>query len=466
MQADKSMQTSAATETYVDHTLQHRLTRRALLRSAAGLGAGALAAGVAGPALAGLERWNPKLRVDQFDSEVATAWFRLALQITPTTSGVSTQPAIRAFAYLGVTLYEALVPGMPGYRSLAGRLNDLQPIAGPPDHSYHWPTVANSALAASTRELFRMTTDANKAAINQLEFSLAARLTPGVPPGIAKRSAERGRQVATHIMAWASTDGGHDGHLTNFPPDYTPPVGPGLWVPTPPGFQRAYQPNWGANRPFVLTSAADYDPGPPPAFSTEPGSAFYGEAWEVYQMVNELTDEQRAMVVHWANTLGHHPSLAIQLVETLSLDLATAAEVYAKAGMAIADAGIACQYTKYLYNLIRPVSYIQQYIDAGWGNPLPIPTPPHPEYSSAHAVTSQALAQVLHDVVGDVPFTDNHTHDASGLPPRSYDSWFELAAEAGISRLFGGIHFRSAMERGFEQGTSIGMAVSAVPFHR
>jgi hypothetical protein len=158
--------------------------------------------------------------------------------------------------------------------------------------------------------------------------------------------------------------------------------------------------------------------------------------------------------------------LVIQLVETLSLDLATAAEVYAKAGMAIADAGIACQYTKYLYNLLRPVSYVQQHIDAGWGNPLPIPTPPHPEYTSAHAVTSQALAQVLYDAVGDVPFTDMHTHDASGLPPRSYTSWFDLAAEAGISRLYGGIHFRSAMERGFEQGDRIGEAISAIPFRR
>lgn len=448
-------------EAAVEHTLQHPLTRRALLKSAGGLGLGALALGVASPALAGPDRWNSKVRVERYGSEVATAWFRLVLQITPTTPGVSTQPAIRAFAYLGVTLYEALVPGMLGYRSLAGRLNDLQPISGPRDHAYNWPTVANSALAASTRVLFRMTTDANKTAIDELEFSLGAQHAPGVPPGIARRSVARGRAVAAHIMEWAASDGGHDGHLTNFPTDYVPPMGPGLWIPTPPAFLNAFQPDWGANRPFVLTSAADYDPGPPPDFSTEPGSAFYGEAWEVYQLVNSLTDEQRAMVVHWANTLGYHPSLVIQLVETLNLDLATAAEVYAKAGMAIA-----CQYTKYLYNLLRPVSYIQQYIDAGWGNPLPIPTPPHPEYSSAHAVTSQALAQVLYDLVGDVPFTDHHTHDASGLPPRSYNSWLELAAEAGISRLYGGIHFRSAMERGFEQGQRIGQQISAVPFRQ
>lgn len=68
--------------------------------------------------------------------------------------------------------------------------------------------------------------------------------------------------------------------------------------------------------------------------------------------------------------------------------------------------------------------------------------------------------------LGDLPFTDDHTHDASGLPSRSYNSWFELAEEAGISRLYGGIHFRSAMVRGFEQGQQIGEQISAVQFHQ
>jgi hypothetical protein len=377
-------------------------------------------------------------------------------------------PASRAFGYLGVTLYEALVPGMTGYLSLAGRLNGLQTVPGPRDPAYHWPTVANHALAESARVFFRMTTDANKAAIDELEASFANVLKIGVPHGIVKRSAARGRRVADHIVEWAVTDGGHDGHLTNFPTDYTPPVGLGLWVPTPPAMASAYQPRWGANRPFVLGSGADVDPGLPPAFSTDSGSAFYAEANEVYQTVNNLTAEQRAIALFWADALGptvgaaaHWVSITNQVLVGREANLAEAAETYAKAGMAVADAMIVGFNTKYRYNLLRPITYIQQHIDAGWGNPLPVGTPPFPEYTSTHSVGTRAFAQVMFDLFGDMPFTD-HTHDSIGLTPRSYTSWAGMAEETAISRLYGGIHFRSAIERGIEQGKQIGQQVSTL----
>jgi hypothetical protein len=416
---------------------------------------------------------NPNLPVAGYGAGIATVWFRLILQLVQQTPGFSPPVASRAFGYLGVALYEALVPGMPGSRSLAGQLNDLTALPPPHDAAYHWPSVANAALAAGARSLFPTTSEANRAAIDALEAGFASNLARRLPPGIEQRARKRGQTVAAHVFAWSKADGGHEGYLTNFPTSYTPPVGPGLWIPTPPGFQAPLQPYWGQNRPFVLSSGADFDPGPPPVFSTDPGSAFYREAMEVYDAVEHLTEQQRAIALFWADNpgqtatpAGHSLSILTQVLDERGADLAVAAEAYAKAGMAVADAFISCWHSKYRYHLMRPISYIQQHIDAGWGvgeRALPVVTPPFPEYTSGHSVQTAAFAQVLFDLFGDFPFTD-HTHDERGLAPRSFSSCFAMAEETAISRLYGGIHFRAAIEQGLEQGKQIGRQVSALRF--
>jgi hypothetical protein len=458
----------------VDDNLSARpnLTRRALLKGVAGLSAGAAALALPGVSLARWSGWpHSTLPVASYSASVATEWFRLVLQLIQTTPGFSPPVASRAFGYLGVALYEALTPGMPGYRSLAGQLNGLPALPLPPDHAYHWPTVANSALAATIRAFLPTTPDANQTAVTDLERGFADTFARRLPPAILERSIKRGQTVAAHIFAWSRSDGGHEGYLTNFPAGYVPPAGPGLWVPTPPGFQPALQPYWGNNRPFVLASGAEHDPGPPPSFSTAAGSPFHAEAVEVYETVNALTDEQRAIALFWADDPGqtatppgHSLAILTQLLEERQASLAAAAEAYAKAGMAVADAFIGCWHSKYTYHLIRPISYIQQHLDPGWGveeRALPVTTPPFPEYTSGHSAQTGAFAQVLFDLFGDFPFTD-HTHDARGLAPRSFSSCFEMAEETAISRLYGGIHFRAAIERGIEQGRAIGKRVSGL----
>jgi membrane-associated phospholipid phosphatase len=141
--------------------------------------------------------------------------------------------------------------------------------------------------------------------------------------------------------------------------------------------------------------------------------------------------------------------------------LALAAETYAKVGCAVADAFIACWHQKYVYNLLRPVTYIRAVVDPSWASLLA--TPPFPEYPSGHSVQSGAAFQVLTDLFGAAYAFTDHSHDARGLAPRSFGSFFEAAEEAAISRLYGGIHFRAAIENGVEQGKCIGQAVSALP---
>jgi hypothetical protein len=419
-----------------------------------------------GVSVSGVAASARPIQATEFNAEVPTAWFDLVNRLIKGTPGYSPPVAARALGCVGLGLYESVVPGIPHHRSLAGVANALgtMPAAGQ-NAAYHWPAVANAALASMARGLFPTAPSALQSQINELE----ARFGGGAPQGMLTRSIDRGRAVAAAVDAWARSDGGHEGYLRNFPTDYTPPTGDGMWVPTAPGFLRAMQPYWGRNRPMVLASAAVGDPGPPPPFSTAVSSAFFGEAHEVYATVNGLNAEQREIALFWAddpgNTAtpsGHWSAIATQILRSQDRSLADAAVAYLRVGLGVCDAFIACWHVKFTHNLIRPISYIQSHIDAGWGNPLPVTTPPFPEYTSGHSVQSGASATVLTATFGSVAFTD-HTHDERGLPPRSFSSFDAAAQEAAISRMYGGIHYRSAVERGIEQGRRIGAAVAALP---
>jgi PAP2 superfamily len=364
-----------------------------------------------------------------------------------------------------------MVPGMPGYRSLDGQLPGLP---GLPSRAHrgdlHWPAAANAALRAILRHLFPSASGENLAAVDALDASFGDRFRRRVARDVLRHSEQWGAAVADLVFDWSKGDRGHEGYLHNFP-EYDPPTGPGLWQPTPPPFLRALQPFWGANRTFAVVDGSACPAGDPTPYSEDPSSAFWAEAVEVYDTVNNLTDEQRAIALFWADDPGvtatppgHSVSIATQVLRAMDARLDTSAETYAKVGMAVADAFIACWHAKYRSNLLRPVTYIQAFIDADW---LPIlVTPPFPEYTSGHSVQSGAAAQVLTDLFGHRHAFVDRTHEDRGLPARSFGSFFEAAREAAISRLYGGIHYRPAIVRGLEQGRCIGQAVSALEFRR
>jgi hypothetical protein len=439
-------------------------------RFLAGVGATAGAATLS-PLLAGVvakaSAANPFGSVAEHSADTALAWFELSRQLVRSTPGFTPPVAARAFGYAGVTLYESVHPGLDGRRSLAGRLNGLAttPHVGR-DTAYLWPEVANAALAHVVRLLFPVAPTAQLAAIDALEGAFRSAYEAGTPPGVIARSRQRGRDVADAIFEWSRTDGGHAGYLRNFPADYTPPTGPGLWVPTAPGFQRALQPSWGANRSFVAGTDSTGHPGAPTEFSTDPASQCFADALEVYDTVNRLEPEQVEIARFWsddpgltATPPGHSMAIAGQVLRDRGAGLDVAAETFAKVGVAVADAFIACWRVKYEYNVLRPITYVTDVIDPAWGNTLPLGTPPFPEYTSGHSVQSAAAATVLADLFGTVAFTDR-THDERGLPARTFTSFHDAAAEAAISRLYGGIHFQPAIERGLDQGRAIGELVN------
>jgi len=411
---------------------------------------------------------NDKVTENALPAQVATDWFDLYLDLVKTTPGFTPPVAARAFGYAGVALYEAVSPGFPEYKSLLGQLNGLDVLPQPAaKQTFDWPTTANAALASITRDLFANTTPENLAAIQALEeqWNQAARDT--LDADVYARSMLYGQSVADAIFVWSKSDGGHEGYLRNFPADYVSPTGAGGWLPTPPKFQTAMQPNWGENRPFVLEAGDTCPAAAPLAYSEKPASRFYKEGLEVYTVGQNLSDAQRAIALFWADDPGqtatppgHSISLVTQVLQQEDASLALAAEAYAKVGIVVADSFIGCWHAKYEHNLLRPVTYIQKLIDPAW-MPL-LNTPPFPEYPSGHSVQSGAVATVLTDLFGEEYALVDHTHDARGLAPRTFASFEALAEEAALSRLYGGIHYRRAIELGLVQGECIGEAVNAL----
>ena len=409
------------------------------------------------------------------DADVATAWFDLSLKLVRETPGFSPPVAARAFGYLGVALYETVRPGMPGYHSLAGQLNELDQLPRTYRWArYHWPAAANTALASTMRMLFPTASAENLAAIDALEAEFEARYRAEATPIVYRRSVAWGQTMADAIYAWSLSDGGHEGYLHNFPGDYKAPVGVGLWEPTPPKYLTPMQPYWGDNRPFVLADGDACPIAPPPVYSKATGSLFYAEAMEVYAAVKATDPEHVAIATFWADDPGktatppgHWVSILNQVIEQEDAGLAQASEGYAKLGIALADAFITCWHTKFEYNVVRPITYIQQVIDPSWNMPQvndPVTTPPFPEYPSGHSVQSGAAAAVLTDLFGaDYAFTDE-THMSLGLAARTYDSFHAAAAEAAISRLYGGIHYRAAIENGLVQGDCVAEQVLSLRF--
>jgi hypothetical protein len=421
---------------------------------------------------------EPIKLTSEFPAQVAINWFELQLKLIKETPGFTAPVASRALGYSGVALYESVVGGMPEYRSLVGQLNDLTSLPHPESgKAYYWPAVANSALATIVQDLFSTTTPENLAAIETLEQNYDRQYKAEVSERIFHRSVAYGQAIAEAIFEWSKTDGGHEAYLKNFPKSYVPPTGPGLWIPTAPNYEPIpLQPYWGQNRPFVLKTGDECAPPAPTEYSEDPASPFYKQALEVYTTVKNLTSDQKEIALFWADNpgksftpSGHWISIATQVLQEKNANLEAAAETYAKLGIAVADSFLGCWNIKYKYNLIRPISYIQASIDPAWNNPKitdPVNTPPFPEYPSGHSVQSGAAATVLTSLFGDnYQFTDI-TYVQFELPARTFNSFFEAANEAALSRLYGGIHYMSSIKFGLIQGECIGKKVNDLAFKK
>jgi hypothetical protein len=128
---------------------------------------------------------------------------------------------------------------------------------------------------------------------------------------------------------------------------------------------------------------------------------------------------------------------------------------YALVGICLNDGVISVFKTKYVYNQVRPITYIRNVIgDATWLSFLT--TPAHPEYPSAHSVVSAAASEALTAIYGNIgPFTD-HTWDYLGFPARTFNTFRDIGIDAGNSRFYAGIHYQPSIDAGLNQGRTVG----------
>jgi hypothetical protein len=378
--------------------------------------------------------------------------------------------ASRAYAYASVAAYEALRHDDSTYRTLAGQLNGLTAIPAPqPDSEYYFPLAGVHAFMTVGKAL-----TFSQKRMDSLRTAMHERIRRmGVPAPVFERSVAYGERVAQHVLAWSKED---NFLQTRGYPKYTVTSDVGRWTPTPPAYMDAVEPNWAKLRPFVMDSASQFPPKPPYRFDMTEGSPFYLQVKEVFDTDRTLTEEQRAIAAFWdcnpyvmnvrghamyatkkITPGGHWMGIVATAAHKSRASLMQSADAYARTAVALADGFIAVWDEKYRSNLVRPETMINAHFDDAW---LPVlQTPPFPEYTSGHSGISTAAATVLTDVFGDnFSFTDS-TEMTYGLPPRSFSSFNQAAAEAAISRLYGGIHYRQAIEEGVVQGRRVGELV-------
>jgi hypothetical protein len=370
---------------------------------------------------------------------------------------ISAPAASRLYAYAGITGYQSILPGMPDGISMSGQVTSLPDMPQPDEgQTYDWVTVANGSLSGVIAGLFPKTATDTQKAIKNLRDSEATARQSTLDPAIVKRSMSYGDTVAETILEWVATDNYAETRSLKWE---TPAGDSSLWIPTAKDMQPA-EPYWGQIRPFALYSADACAVQPNLPFDTKKDSSFYMQALEVKTVGDNLTKEQKDTARFWVDTpgqtgtpAGHWVLIENQLTDILELKLERASMMYALVGIALGDSFISTWSLKYQINLIRPVTYIQEYIDPNWQSF--IASPGFPEYPSGHSVVSEAAAEVLTRMFGTVAFTDR-SGQKHKLGERSFTSFEAAASEAAISRLYGGIHYRAAIENGMRQGRCIG----------
>ncbi|RIV34664.1 phosphatase PAP2 family protein [Flagellimonas lutimaris] len=382
--------------------------------------------------------------------------------------------ASRIFAYPNIAAYEIITKNNDTYKSLAGQVTGLKSIPDPKnDESINYEMAALIAqMDLSKRLIF------SEEKMETFRDSLYTIWMNKNEP-VFNASKEYGLQVADHIGEWMDKDNYKE--TRTMPKFSVDSDDPSRWQPTPPAYMNGIEPHWEKIRPFAIDSAQQFKPIPPPEFSMEEDSDFYKEVMEVYEVRKNMIgkgdkSDEIAIAQFWdcnpyvSVTRGHlmfatkkiTPGahwIGIAKIASRKTDADFAKTVYAytKTSIAIADAFISCWDEKYRSNLIRPETVINEYIDDSW-EPV-LQTPPFPEYTSGHSVVSGAAAIALTDIFGDNFAFDDDTEVAYGLPVRSYTSFNQASDEAALSRMYGGIHYRAAIEVGIKQGRDLGKFV-------
>jgi hypothetical protein len=375
--------------------------------------------------------------------------------------------ASRLYVYSSLASYEAIRFSCDTAASIAERLKGFGPMPRPSENrQYNFTLAASKAFFDVVRNVKVFSVDS----LDRYETNLYRGFMKKLDDSVYSNSIEFGDLVAAAILARADSDG----YISSRgKPKYLGSNEPGEWRPTPPDYLDGIEWCWNTMKPMVMDSASQFMPSRPPDFSLDTASLFWKSLVEVYDISRDLTDEQMDIARYWDDNPfviehsghmmfgnkkitpgGHWMGITAIATRLSGADAVKTAKAYALTSLALYEAFISSWDEKYRSKYIRPVTVINETFDQSW---MPfLQTPSFPEYTSAHSTITACAAAVLSKQFGDnFAFQDTSDLRYIGMQ-RHFSSFREAAAEASISRVYGGIHYRFSVDAGAEMGKKLG----------
>ncbi|WP_420153001.1 vanadium-dependent haloperoxidase [Siphonobacter sp.] len=375
--------------------------------------------------------------------------------------------ASRIYTYTALAAYEAGRFEDPSQPSLTQHLNGFPAMPKPEAGQSYAYTLAGVKAFCFVAEKLTFSKDT----IRQFEAQLLERFRVSVDEPTYERSVAFGEQIAKKIMERAAKD--HYKETRGMERYSIKQDIEDKWLPTPPDYSDAVEPYWGLISPMGMDSASQFKPERPYPYSRNSQSPFWKEVVKVYETGNALDEEKKAIARFWDDNPfvsqhsghlmigrkkmtpgGHWMAIAGLAARQTQANWVKSAQGYALTASALLDGFISCWDEKYRSEYLRPVTVIDKFLNPRWESYLQ--TPPFPEYTSGHSVISASAASVLSQLYGaNFAFHDT-TEKEYGHGERSFHSFMEAAEQAGISRMYGGIHYEFSCKRGTEQGKKVG----------
>jgi membrane-associated phospholipid phosphatase len=383
-------------------------------------------------------------KFQQSSGQPVIDWNRTLLSIVRTPGA---QPATihstRSFALLHAAIYDAV--------DAVDRSHDPYLIFVHAPRGASEPAAADAAARAVLVGLYP--------ALQPTIDSVYATELAQVPDGSGKDAGIRiGALVARDLLAVRAGDGS-----SATPPPFTPGTNPGDYRPTPPGFAAPVFTHWGSVQPFVLESGDQFRPAPPPALSSPEYAAATNEVQSLGSAASSSrTADQTEIGRFWTAPIQNYwNEIAQTVAASRHTDLPETARLFAQLDLTLADGAIAFYDAKYAYHFWRPITAIRladtdgnvaTTADPAW-TPLAT-TPADPSYPGAHSVISSAAAAIMQSFFGD---HERFTVTSEVLPgvTRSFRSFSSAAEEAGVSRIYAGVHTRLDHAAGVELGRNV-----------
>ncbi len=370
----------------------------------------------------------------------------------------------RIYTYPNIAFYECIRRDDPSLSTMAGKLNGLHKIPEPTT------TIDNFIAACISFSYVGQSLVGSEYKIEDWRKAFSDSLVQHVDVTLVNNSLKYGHTVADSIIAWTKKD---NYLVSRGMPRFTLSNKSGTWQPTPEDYSQAVEPHWNSIRTLTLSSPAQFSPKEKLRYSPNKNSMFYKTMMEAYNIGKNLDSSKIATAWYWDDNPnvsvvrghlnyfihkvspgGHWLMIAQQACIKKGESVTRTSLVYTLTSIALFDAFIACWDEKFKTNLIRPITVINFLVDKNW-KPL-IQTPPFPEFTSGHAVISNAAATVLTALLGEnFEFTDE-TEIRFQNKSRHFESFYAAAKEVTWSRVYGGIHYPETARISIDQGKAIG----------